>query len=263
LFIRCDILQKTPAGTWELIEVKSSSKVKDEHEWDLALQKYVLTGAGLSISATKLMYINTQTCVFPDLADLFTIADITTEVDRLLPEIPKRLEQFKATLAENLEPTLAMRADAQAVAIDKHCANPNPCPFTQTCWQHVPEVSIFTIPRLDWKKKDALLTQRVLAIADLPPNYPLSENQRTYVDSVFSNQPVVNTAAIATSLAELTYPIHFFDFEAQNPAIPRFDGLKPYEQFPFQYSCHVLHEHGHVEHANISTPTRPIQDRRL
>ncbi len=263
LFIRCDILQKTPAGTWELIEVKSSSKVKDEHEWDLALQKYVLTGAGLSISATKLMYINTQTCVFPDLADLFTIADITTEVDRLLPEIPKRLEQFKATLAENLEPTLAMRADAQAVAIDKHCANPNPCPFTQTCWQHVPEVSIFTIPRLDWKKKDALLTQRVLAIADLPPNYPLSENQRTYVDSVFSNQPVVNTAAIATSLAELTYPIHFFDFEAQNPAIPRFDGLKSYEQFPFQYSCHVLHEHGHVEHreylhTDTSDPRPPL-----
>jgi hypothetical protein len=98
------------------------------------------------------------------------------------------------------------------------------------------------------EEKDALLTQGVLAIADLPSNYPLSENQRTYVDSIHSNQPAVNTAAITASLAELTYPIHFFDFETQNPAIPRFDGLKPYEQFPFQYSCHVLHEDGHVEH---------------
>lgn len=164
LFIRCDILHKVSATTWSLLEVKSSSKVKDEHHWDVAVQKYVLTGAGLSISATKLMHINTQTCVFPDLTNLFTVADITAEVDRLLPEIPKRLEQFKATLAENLEPTLAIRADAQAIAIGKHCANPNPCPFTQTCWQHVPEISIFTIPRLDWKKKDALLAQGVLAI---------------------------------------------------------------------------------------------------
>ncbi|MBW4472423.1 MAG: CRISPR-associated protein Cas4 [Stenomitos rutilans HA7619-LM2] len=163
-FVRCDILQKTPAGTWELIEVKSSSKVKDEHQWDLALQKYVLIGTGLPIGATKLMHINTQTCYFPNLVDLFLIADITAEVDCLLPELPKRLKQFRATLAENLEPTLAIRADAQAIAIGKHCANPNPCPFTQACWQHVPEISIFTIPRLDWKKKDALLTQRVLAI---------------------------------------------------------------------------------------------------
>ena len=216
--------------------VKSSSKVKDEHHWDVAVQRYVLSGVGLPIGSTKLMHINTQTCLFPDLTDLFTIVDITAEVDLLLPEISDKLRQLRAILTENLEPTLA---------IGKHCANPNPWPFTQACWQQVPEVSI---PRLDWKKKDMLLAQGVLAIVDLPLNYPLSENQRTYVDSTFSNQPVVDRAAIAVSLTELTYPVHFFDFESQNPAIPRFDGLKPYEQFPFQHSCHVLHEGGQVEH---------------
>ena len=87
-----------------------------------------------------------------------------------------------------------------------------------------------------------------MAIAELPSNYPLSDNQRSYVNSVFSGQPVVDEAAIAASLAELVYPIHFFDFEAQNPTIPRFDELKPYEQFPFQYSCHILYPNGHVEH---------------
>ncbi len=239
LFVRCDILQKISTGIWELIEVKSSSKVKDEHQWDLALQKYVLIGAGLPIGATKLMHINTQTCQFPNLADLFVVADITEEVNQLVPAIPKKLEQFGAILAENLEPTLA---------IGKHCDNPNPCPFTDYCWQHVPEISIFTIPRLDWKKKEALISQGILAIAELPSNYPLSDNQRSYVNSVFSGQPVVDEAAIAASLAELVYPIHFFDFEAQNPAIPRFNGLKPYEQFPFQYSCHILYPNGHVEH---------------
>lgn len=45
--------------------------------------------------------------------------------------------------------------------------------------------------------------------ADLSPSYPLSENQRTYVDSVLSHQPAVDRAAIAANLAELTYPIHF------------------------------------------------------
>jgi len=239
LFIRCDILHKASAGTWELIEVKSSSKVKDEHYWDVAVQKYILTKVELSVGLTKLMHINTQTCFFPHLANLFTIADITAEVDRRLPEIPKKLEQFGAILTENLEPTLA---------IGKHCDHPNPCLFTKDCWQHVPEVSIFTIPRLDWKKKEALITQGVLAIADLPLNYPLSENQRTYVDNILSGQPFVDRVAIAASLAELAYPIHFFDFETQNPAIPRFDGLKPYEQLPFQYSCHILQSDGAIKH---------------
>lgn len=239
VFIRCDILHQTSADTWELIEVKSSSTVKEEHHWDAALQKYVLTEVGLCIRSVSLMHINTQTCFFPNLDNLFTIADITAEVDRLLPEIPTKIRQFRTLLTEALEPTLA---------IGKHCDHPNSCSFKADCWQHIPDLSIFTIPRLDWRKKDTLIAQGILEISDLPLGYPLSDNQRSYVDSVLADQPIINREAIADSLAQLEYPIHFFDFEAQNPAIPRFDGLKPYEQFPFQYSCHILQADGSVEH---------------
>ncbi len=254
LFVRCDILRQTLAGTWELIEVKSSSKVEDDHYWNVAVQAYIVNQTGLSIGTAQLMHINTQTCYFPDLTNLFTIADITTEVDRLLPEVPQKLNQFKAILAENLEPTLA---------IGKHCNKPHPCSYVTDCWKHVPEVSIFTIPRLDWNKKDALIAQGILAIADLPPNYALTANQRTYVDSVLDGRPVMDQGAIAACLAELEYPIHFFDFEAQNPAIPRSDGLKPYEQFPFQYSCHILQADGSLEHreylhTDSSDPRLPL-----
>lgn len=239
VFIRCDILHQTSADTWELIEVKSSSTVKEEHHWDAAIQKYVLTEVGLCIRSVSLMHINTQTCFFPNLDNLFTLTDITAEVDHLLPEIRTKICQFRTLLSGALEPTLV---------IGKHCAHPNPCSFKADCWQHIPDLSIFTIPRLDWKKKDALIAQGILHILDLPPGYPLSDNQRSYVDSISANQPIINREAIANSLAQLEYPIHFFDFEAQNPAIPRFDGLKPYEQFPFQYSCHILQADGSVKH---------------
>ncbi len=49
-------------------------------------------------------------------------------------------------------------------------------------------------------------------------------------------------------MSDLEYPIHFLDFETDNPAIPRFEGLHPYQQFPFQYSCHVLQQDGSVTH---------------
>jgi hypothetical protein len=35
------------------------------------------------------------------------------------------------------------------------------------------------------------------------------------------------------------YPLYFMDFETVNPAIPRFPGLRPYDQIPFQWSVHV------------------------
>jgi hypothetical protein len=34
------------------------------------------------------------------------------------------------------------------------------------------------------------------------------------------------------------------DFETVNPAIPRFPGMRPYDQIPFQWSVHVLREPG-------------------
>ena len=57
VLVRADILERiqTSGGVppaWRLIEVKSSTKDKDVHLNDLAIQTHVLLGAGLSLSAT-------------------------------------------------------------------------------------------------------------------------------------------------------------------------------------------------------------------
>ena len=49
-------------------------------------------------------------------------------------------------------------------------------------------------------------------------------------------------------LNTIHYPINFFDFETFQNAIPRFDNQRPYAQMPFQYSLHILHEDGTLEH---------------
>ena len=78
-----------------------------------------------------------------------------------------------------------------------------------------------------------------------------------------TRQPIIDLAAIKRLIWDLEYPIHFLDFETDNPPIPRFDGLRPYQQFPFQYSCHVLHSDGaltHHEylHTDMSDPRKPL-----
>ncbi|MCL4469344.1 MAG: hypothetical protein M1591_10495 [Deltaproteobacteria bacterium] len=56
VLVRCDVLEKNKNGSWNLIEVKSTTEVKDEHYPDTAIQKYVLEGNGLKVNNVQLMH---------------------------------------------------------------------------------------------------------------------------------------------------------------------------------------------------------------
>jgi hypothetical protein len=53
--IRVDVLKCLAPGTWGLREVKSSSSLKDRYLDDIALQIYVLRGAGSRRSGSELL----------------------------------------------------------------------------------------------------------------------------------------------------------------------------------------------------------------
>lgn len=55
--------------------------------------------------------------------------------------------------------------------------------------------------------------------------------------------------ALRRAIEKWTYPLHFIDFETAAPAVPFHAGQRPYEQLAFQFSHHVVHEDGGVEHA--------------
>lgn len=240
IWVRCDILKKD-SDSWKIIEIKSSTKVKEEeyHLDDLAIQKHVLAGQGVPISGTQLMLINNKECVYPDLSNLFVTEDVTDQVDQLMDDVPNNIETFKTMLAADVEPE---------VPIGRHCDKPHTCPFKDHCWEDVPEHSIFTIPRLTADRLAELVEGDILSIRDLPDDFPLTGNQRAHVDMVLNDQPEIDNEAIRRLLSELEYPIYFFDFETFNPAIPRFEGMRSYQQFPFQYSCHILQSDGSLTH---------------
>lgn len=240
ILIRCDVLRQLGHQEWELIEVKSATEVKDEHLDDLAIQKYVLTGCGFSIRQSTLMHINNQDCCFPNLSNLFVLQDVTAPVNARQTSISLLLEALRLVLQQPSIP---------AIPIGQHCQNPYPCPFKSECWQHIPEQSIFTIPRLSAKKQTELLKRGIFNLKDLPANYPLTALQRAYVDSVLTAQVKIDHQGITRKLNELKFPLHFFDIETDNPPIPRFHQLKPYSHFPFQYSCHIFQADGQLAHA--------------
>lgn len=239
VLVRCDILHRQEDSAWEIIEVKSSTQVKLYHIDDLAIQRYVLQGCGMTVAAVKLMHIDSRRCVYPDLSKLFAVADVTDQADVAALHLASNLKAIRAALSRKGEP---------AISIGLHCNRPFPCPLKRLCWRNVPRASIFTIPRLDGEKASQLVARNILHVCDVPPDFPLTPSQRAYVEMQRSGQPVIRVAGIRELLAKLERPIHFLDFETMAYAVPRFDGMRPYEGAPFQYSCHVLHRNGRLGH---------------
>jgi hypothetical protein len=62
--------------------------------------------------------------------------------------------------------------------------------------------------------------------------------------------PYVDREGLTELFNSLSYPLHCIDFETTTVAIPFHRGRRPYEQIAFQFSHHVLHEDGRVEHAD-------------
>lgn len=243
--VRCDILERTPQNKWQLVEVKSTTKFDENvHKPDIALQWLVAEKCGLDVESVHLMYLNNKDCFYPDLSNLFEIEDVTGVVEPFKQVIEQHLGWCKSVLS-NPEPEKP---------IGYHCTHPVICPNKSNCWAHVPKKSIFTIPRLHRTKQETLLETGCLAIKDLPESFPLTDTQARYVHAVKTGEVHLESSQIQQELKQLNYPLYFFDFETFNPAIPRFEGMKPYEQFPFQYSVHKLSQNGELEHLEYLHP---------
>lgn len=76
----------------------------------------------------------------------------------------------------------------------------------------------------------------------------------------------VDNRLIDEFLNTLSYPLYFLDFETMQEIIPPFDGAKPYEQIPFQYSLHYIESENsclsHKEFLGVSgeDPRRAIAE---
>jgi hypothetical protein len=58
--IRVDVLERLSGGRWRMYEVKSSTKVKEEHLEDIAFPAYVIAGCGLELVDIYHIHINSE-----------------------------------------------------------------------------------------------------------------------------------------------------------------------------------------------------------
>lgn len=234
-YARADIIKYSPdTQRWKIYEVKSSTKVKDEHLDDVGLQAWIIANSGLPLEEINLVHLNSA-CRFPNLENLFVIEDVTAKLREKYPSIlPKMNELF----------SMIKKEEVPKVDIGEHCFSPNECGFKEFCWKekNIPEMSIFNLPKISARKWE-LYQQGIISIDDSRLSDLLPIQQRV-VDNFKTSERFIDREAIKTAMKDWKFPLVFLDFETISPAIPRYLGTGPYMHVPFQFSVHVLEKLG-------------------
>lgn len=223
--VRVDILARNSDGTFDLIEVKSSTHVKKEHIPDCAIQAYVLQRAGVTLRRVCLAYLNNKYVREGDLnlSELFVIEPVDALVEEELMQVPEYLSKINETLSKDEEPFWY---------IGSICKNPYECEFKHYCWKDISEKSIHYLGGIREGLRSKLISEGIEFLKDIPESW-VSDKQLVQVNSEKKQEVHVDQGPISEHLKKLKYPLSFLDFETIGYAIPRYDGNRPHQKIPF------------------------------
>jgi len=232
-YARADILKPVGEDQWDIIEVKSSTEVKDINLHDLALQRFAYEGAGLKIAKCYILHINNKYVRHGDVEPkkLFKQIDVTNEVNKLSSSVGPNLKEMLRVIGKKKFPE---------VKIGPQCNDPYGCPLQTKCWAFLPENNPLTLYYFKKEKAFELIHSGILDILSLPKTAKLSDKQEIQADALRSEKPHIEREGIISFLGQLKYPLYYLDFETMMTAIPLYDDVRPYQQLPFQFSLHIV-----------------------
>ena len=256
-YARADILVPSENG-YDIYEVKSSSKLKPEHIPDIAFQKYCFENAGIKINNCFLIHINPDYVKEGeiDVNKLFTILNVNDQVEVRFKDIEKEIEEILKFVKSKEMPD---------IKIGNHCHKPHDCPLIPFCFKHLPEGNV---TELFYNKSIPfeLLDKGITLLKDIPSDIKLKgrpKQQAIQVKVMKENKRHFDNVKIKEFIDGLSYPLIYFDFETYAPAIPLFDGMSSYQRYPFQFSAHIEHEDGTIEHKDFLATDKEDQREEL
>lgn len=259
IFVKVDILTKM-AGGWEIHEVKMATAVKEVHLEDVAIQHYVLSNRGLSISRSFVVHIDNSYVRQGslDVNRLFVSEEVTAAVLDRQSMLPSLTGKLRAILAGGREPD---------IDIGPWCTTPYECDFIPYCWRHIPELSVFDLSG-SAADKFALYREGHVRLEDVPLGR-LKDKQRFEAEAALRRKDTLHPERLRSFLGSLWYPLCHLDFETFDTPIPPFDGTRPFQKIPFQFSLHIEPQKGvPIEHNEYlaspgGDPRRQLAERLL
>ncbi len=221
-------------ASWKMIEVKSSTSVKEYHLDDIAIQTYAARSADVEIESVSLAHIDSS-WVYPgdqDFSGLFTVNDLTHEAISRHDEVAEWVKQAQSIAQSPSEPTKRMGSQ---------CTEPFECGFITHCSQGVAtaEFPVHWLPRINRKKIEELEASGITDLRDVP-DVKLSSTQLRVKQASKTGIPYFDSEGASKDLEAYPRPCLFLDFESAQFAVPRWPGTRPYQQICFQFSLHIL-----------------------
>lgn len=231
LLIRADLLLPNQEG-YRMVEVKSSTSVKDYYLTDAAIQSWVAEQAKLPLTSVEIAHLD-NSFVYPgggDYQGLFHFADISEQIAGMKEEVPAWMIAARETLT----------GDEPCIAPGAQCDTPFECPFSGYCSPRVEIEDSFPPEVLPYGGTLAatLRAEGFTDLRDVPAERMESWKHKRVWQATKSGQAFLNPEA-GRQIAALPYPRYYIDFETINPAVPVWAGTRPYMQVPFQWSCHI------------------------
>jgi hypothetical protein len=238
--IRADLLSRKKDFI-DVIEVKSSTKVKDQNIIDCAIQYWVMDEAGFKPNKISLAHINNKFLYKGDMdyAGLFEVVNLTDDITPYVEQVPEWVSEANQIIA----------GEPPNIEVGEHCTKPYECPFMNHCWKDVAvtEYPIVNFPGLAKSKKQELMDEGYKDVRDVPEHF-LEDSKLLARLNAYKNGESIIPIELKDELKQLNYPRYFLDFETIGFAIPRWKDTKPYEALPFQWSCHVEDQSGDISH---------------
>lgn len=234
--------RKGGGKSWRMIEVKSSTEVKDYQKDDVAVQAYAARKAGVPLAAVAIAHID-STWVYPGserYEGLLIESDQTKEAIGRASEVKEWIAEAQLVARKRSEPDISPGAQ---------CSSPYECAFRGYCDSQMPEVRypVAWIPDVRRKALKQLIEDGVADMREVPDDL-LNERQLRVKEHTLSGKVYFDAKAAAAELTPHRLPAFFLDFETINLAVPVWKGTRPYQQIPFQFSVHRLSRNGRLEH---------------
>lgn len=237
-------VRKGGKKSWRMIEVKSSTEVKDYHRDDTAVQAFIAREAGVPLCAISLAHIDSS-WTYPGGGDY---QGLLCEID-LTEEAFSRGDEVQSWIAGAQK--VAGKRKAPDISTGRHCNEPYECGFYGYCASLEPQTKfpVGWLPRIQAKALKTLIEDGGITDLRKIPDELLNERQLRVKSCSISGDVFFDAHGAVADLAPHKLPAYFLDFETIQFAIPRWKGTRPYQQIPFQFSIHRLSRTGKLQHS--------------
>ena len=199
---------------WRMVEVKSTTSVKDYQRDDVAIQAFVARSAGIPLSSVAVAHID-STWVYPgnlDYRGLLKEVDLTDEAFARHNEVVAWVAEAQRVVSKSAEPE---------VCIGDQCASPFSCGYFEYCSrdQVAAEHPIEWLPRITVAQRRKLAARGIDDLGGVPDEL-LNPLQRRVKHHTLDGTVFFDAAGAATALGTHGFPAYFLDFESIRFTVP-------------------------------------------